>query len=165
MMPPLGEKLKERDEGLRQIQKFLEKLEMPGRLSEKKWTAFLKQASQFFVKENKLWRKVYSGRHQVIIMDRRERYLVLVKAHDQLGHKGFFMTCQTLVDWFWWPHIDDNICWFILTCHHVRCSLWNMLLSHLPFRFWLHSSKKPISIQCTCHYHMDISTLCKLTAA
>ncbi|XP_006462043.1 hypothetical protein AGABI2DRAFT_55477, partial [Agaricus bisporus var. bisporus H97] len=54
------------------------------------------------------------------VVDRKERFILLIQSHDKLGHKGFFATRRTLVDHFWWPCIDNDIRWFISTCHQCQ---------------------------------------------
>ena len=41
-------------------------------------------------------------------------------AHDKLGHKGFYSTRRTLLDRFWWPSLEQNVKWFVDTCHECQ---------------------------------------------
>ncbi|KAF9439914.1 hypothetical protein P691DRAFT_689323 [Macrolepiota fuliginosa MF-IS2] len=45
------------------------------------------------------------------------QFCLLISAHDQLGHKGFYVMHHTLADQFWWPDSTSDIHWLIDTCH------------------------------------------------
>src|SRR5271156_1247729 len=38
-------------------------------------------------------------------------------AHNDVGHHGFFVTNALITERYWWPHMAQDIAWFILTCH------------------------------------------------
>ncbi|KXN81667.1 hypothetical protein AN958_04006 [Leucoagaricus sp. SymC.cos] len=82
----------EKDLELNQIRKFLGTMTMPEGLTVKAKICFLKCASKFFIRGRRLWRKEMGGRHQVVVMDARERFRLLIESHDQLGHKGLYAT-------------------------------------------------------------------------
>lgn len=84
--------MRKKDYEVVKIRGFLETMKMPGELTGKAKQAFLKQAYKFFVTDGKLWRKEYGGRHRVVILERHTHYRLLIESHDQLGHKGYFMT-------------------------------------------------------------------------
>ncbi|KAF8574349.1 hypothetical protein K439DRAFT_857057, partial [Ramaria rubella] len=75
------------------------------------------------------WRRQHSGYHQLVIKPKRQLVLI-IEVHDKLGHKGFYSTCQTLLDWFWWPGLERNLVWFIKTCH--ECQLCNTAHIFIP---------------------------------
>ncbi|EIM84037.1 uncharacterized protein STEHIDRAFT_28021, partial [Stereum hirsutum FP-91666 SS1] len=37
--------------------------------------------------------------------------------HDDVGHKGFYATRALLSERCWWPHMRQDIAWFVKTCH------------------------------------------------
>jgi Integrase zinc binding domain len=39
---------------------------------------------------------------------------------DRLGHKGFYSTHRTLFDRFWWPSLDQDVRWYVETCHECQ---------------------------------------------
>jgi len=41
-------------------------------------------------------------------------------AHNNLGHKGFYLTRHTIFDRFWWPSLEQDIKWYITTCHQCQ---------------------------------------------
>jgi len=114
------EGMSRREKELREIRNFLETMKMPEKLTEKVKQQFLQHASRFFLKEGKMWRQEHQGQHQQVIEGHEKRYQLLTKAHDQLDHKGFYATRQTLNNRFWWPTLNADIQWIISTCHQCQ---------------------------------------------
>src|SRR5271168_4507506 len=104
---------------LQHIRAFLEDLRFPFDLSQKQRDTFLRQASRFFIKEGKLCRKIDSGRNKLVVA-LGDRLKILQRTHDSLGHKGIYATRRTIADRFWWPSLDEDIAWFIKTCHQCQ---------------------------------------------
>ena len=42
------------------------------------------------------------------------------ETHDKLGHHGFYPTQHTVADHFWWPLLDQDVTWYIKTCHQCQ---------------------------------------------
>ena len=70
---------------------------------------------KFFLRNGKLWRKDPYGRHQLVATP-ASRYTILVAAHDDIAHKGFYATNALISERFWWPAMRADIVWFIHTC-------------------------------------------------
>ncbi|KAF8815692.1 hypothetical protein BYT27DRAFT_7079253, partial [Phlegmacium glaucopus] len=113
---PSTEKGREREEELKEIQRFLETLQLPGDVTHAKRDLFIKKTSKFFYRGGKLWRQERNGRHQIVLFG-KDRLETLTATHDSIGHKGFYTTRKILTDRFWWPFLDDAVHWFINTCH------------------------------------------------
>ncbi|ETW76074.1 hypothetical protein HETIRDRAFT_330366 [Heterobasidion irregulare TC 32-1] len=45
------------------------------------------------------------------------RITILTAAHDDVAHKGFYATTALIAEHFWWPHMRQDISWFVWTCH------------------------------------------------
>ncbi|TFK16375.1 hypothetical protein FA15DRAFT_549116, partial [Coprinopsis marcescibilis] len=52
------------------------------------------------------------------------------KAHDELGHKGAFVTHSHLAARFWWPNLFADIKFFVRSCH--ECQIRSMKQHHIP---------------------------------
>jgi hypothetical protein len=115
---------------LEQVKTYLESFELPSEnIKEENKAKFIRYASQFFVQEGLLYRRQKGGRHQrVLSLD--DRLPVLVQAHDDLGHRGFFPVRRALLDRFWWPSMAEDIKWYLKTCH--ICQIRNFFQLHLP---------------------------------
>ena len=104
---------------IQQICDFLQTLQPPKDLSCSKLTGFLHQASEYFISGEKLCWKQGSGRHQ-LVMDIKDRFKILHKAHNDLGHKGIYSMQRLILDQFWWPSVEEDVNWFIKTCHQCQ---------------------------------------------
>jgi len=83
---------KKREVELREIRRFLETLKVPEKLTRKDKQCFLQHIGKFFLQGGKMWWREHQGRHQQVIEEQEKYYQLLIEAHDQLGHKGFYAT-------------------------------------------------------------------------
>ena len=102
------------------IKDFLITAQKPTNIDDTIFRKFIKRVSRFFIKNEQLWRWGSSQFHQLVVLPAAERLSLISQAHDQLGHKGFYLTCRTLTDHFWWPGIHQDIAWFVKTCHECQ---------------------------------------------
>ena len=124
---PRSDKAVQDDRRLRMIEAFLKDPTasvLKPKIDQKK---FIKSATRFFVLNNKLWRKDQQGRHKLVIWPEK-RLQLIQQAHDDLGHKGVFMVRQRLGERFWWPHMEDDVKWFVCTCHECQVRLTTKIL-------------------------------------
>ena len=116
---PRSENAEQRDRDLKLIEEFLRNPTRPTNTPKIDHKRFIKSVTEFFVMDNKLWRKDRHGRHKLVI--KKDKGLQLLKeAHDELGHKGIFTVKRRLGERFWWPHMDEDIKWFVQTCHECQ---------------------------------------------
>ena len=119
----------ERESKLEAIHRFLEKPQQISEMQEQEFRKFVKKASEFFVLKRKLWRKDRSGRHKQVVQE--DKWLEIIRwAHDDLGHKGVFTVHSRIGERFWWPSMDDDIKWYIKTCH--ECQVRNLKKIMIP---------------------------------
>ena len=85
-------------------------------MDDAEYKTFMRYATEFFIYGDKLWRKDQKGQHKVVIPQNRRLYLI-TSAHNDVGHHGFYATDALLTERYWWPHMANDITWFILTCH------------------------------------------------
>src|SRR5271156_331349 len=104
------------DERIVEVQRWLETLERPHNMNDTTYKTFIRYCTEFFVKGDRLWRKEAQGRHKMVIPPGRRLFLIHT-AHNDVGHHGFFATNALLAQRYWWPHMADDITWFIRTCH------------------------------------------------
>src|SRR5271155_2570905 len=103
------------DDKLQKVRPWLDTLQRPDNLTDPEYKTFMRYCTEFFVSENRLWQKDPRGPKTVIF---RERQLFLISiAHNNVGHHGFFATNALITERYWWPHMSQDIAWFILTCH------------------------------------------------
>ena len=116
---PRSKKAEQRDRDLKLIEEFLRNPTRPTNTPKIDHKRFIKSVTEFFVMDNKLWRKDRHGRHKLVIK-KDKRLQLLKEAHDELGHKGIFTVKRRLGERFWWPHMDEDIKWFVQTCHECQ---------------------------------------------
>ncbi len=85
-------------------------------------TKFIRRASDFFVLDGQLWRKHHSGNHKLVIPS-------LVGSHywykrtQTSGTRVFSRYVYVLLERFWWPSLEEDVKWFIKTCHECQLRL------------------------------------------
>lgn len=126
---PRTPKASGKDARMLEIETFLRTSKAPVGLTEPAMRNFVRQALNFFYRDGKLWRKDNHGKHKVYIHPGRRLYLIRA-AHDSLGHKGIFVIRTRLLERFWWPYLDQDVRWFVKTCH--QCQIRSSFKLHIP---------------------------------
>ena len=73
----------------------------------------------YFLVRKKLFRKTKGGGAQLV--PEQETHIRLIEyAHDHLGHKGVFATTRNILIRFWWPHMNEDVRWWIRKCHECQ---------------------------------------------
>jgi hypothetical protein len=118
---PRSDKANRADDRLLLVEEFLRTGSRPSELptNDRLITQFVRYASDFFILDDKLWRKRPNGRHQLVIPPSR-RLSILAQTHDALGHKGIYVTKHRLLERVWWPHLDQDVVWYIRSCHECQ---------------------------------------------
>ena len=97
------------------VRSWLDSLIRPDDISDSDYASFIRFAMKFFLRDAKLWRKDASGCHKLVATP-SSRYAVIVSAHDDVAHKGFYATHALISERFWWPAMRADIAWFVRTC-------------------------------------------------
>jgi hypothetical protein len=112
-------------------------------LSDSDFCKFMQYGSGFFLSNGKLWRRDMHGRHKIVV-PKEKRYELLKEVHDILGHKKIYAVQMQLLEQFWWPFLDQDIKWFVQTCH--QCQVCQMCYHHIP-----PTVAAPASLFCKAH--------------
>lgn len=126
---PRSERAKAREKRLEMVRGVLEDLRRPQDMSDAAFRQLVRYAAEFFVKGDALWRKGKDGRHQLVPAPEK-RIELLAAVHDSLGHKGVFSVRSRMLDRFWWPNLDDDVKWYVRTCH--ECQVRQRTMLHIP---------------------------------
>jgi hypothetical protein len=113
---PRSETAIKADETLKKVQPWLETLQRPENTTNAAYKTFMRYCTEFFIAHDKLWRKDPKGHHKLVVPQERRLFLI-TSAHNDVGHHGYFATHALLAERYWWPHMAQDISWFILTCH------------------------------------------------
>ena len=97
------------------VRSWLDSLLRPDGMSDSDYASFIRFTTKFFLCNGKLWRKDSSGCHKLVTTP-VSRYTVLVSAHNDVAHKGFYATHGLITEQFWWPVMHGDIAWFVHTC-------------------------------------------------
>jgi Integrase zinc binding domain len=85
-------------------------------MSDTKYSTFLRFTTGFFKDSKHLWQWHPHGVHQLIIW--QSRWLAILQSiHDNISHKQFYATRAAVLEHFWWLHVNEDIVWFMHTCH------------------------------------------------
>src|SRR5271168_2268162 len=103
------------DQCLLKVQPWLETLQRPLDFTDSEYKTFMRFCTEFFISEGRLWRKNPKGHKTVIAKPRR--LFLMATAHNDTGHHGFYSTNALIAERYWWPHMAQDIAWYILTCH------------------------------------------------
>jgi hypothetical protein len=89
----------------------------------------MQYSSGFFICNGKLWHCDTHGRHKIVVL-KEKGYKLLKEVHDILGHKKIYAIHMQLLEQFWWPFLNQDVKWFIQTCH--QCQVHQMCYHHIP---------------------------------
>ena len=113
---PRSKNAKSDDLKLTAVRQWHSDLHRPPSLTDKQYATFIRYATEFFPDQDRLWRKDSHGAHKLVLHPERRLY-VLRHIHDNIGHHRFYATRATLLQRFWWPHLQADLVWFIRSCH------------------------------------------------
>jgi len=104
-----SDRAKAKDTELKKIMDFLMNPLQRDGMEAEELKVLIRKASGFFVADERLWKKDSRAKHKLVVDE--EKWLDLLRqAHDDLGHKGIFTTRTRILERFWWPYFDDDIC-------------------------------------------------------
>ena len=89
----------------------------------------ISKVSSFFVADRQLWKKDSRAKHKLVV-DEEKQLDLLRQAHSDLSHKGIFTTHTQILEQFLWPYFDNNIRWYLKTCHEYQ--VWSMQHLYIP---------------------------------
>src|SRR4051794_16039483 len=116
---PRSEKARKQDEDIARIREFLDDSRRKEGMEGKEFQRLVKRAGGYFVMDQKLWKRHPTGRHQLFV-EESKRGKLIKEAHDDLGHKGPFVTWTRLLERFWWPLLDQDVQWYCRSCHQCQ---------------------------------------------
>ena len=117
----MSDKVRTMDERLERVRELIVSESRPHALNDQEFEALIRFAMRFFVHKGELWCRERSRQHQIVACTHKH-YALLRAAHDKLGHKGVFSVRSCLSMCFWWPMLEQDIKWFVRTCH--ECQIW-----------------------------------------
>jgi hypothetical protein len=130
---PRSKKAEAADDRIAAVEKLLknpfEKSSGNVEIDEPETRQLVKYASKFFYMDGRLMKRDFQGRHKIVLPKDR-RLSIMQQAHDAIGHKGVFSTLCNIRTRFWWPMLEDDVKWFVHTCH--ACQIRQTIRLHIP---------------------------------
>jgi hypothetical protein len=118
------------DEGLKDIFKFLTMLEAPSYDSIQDQRRFVQRATQYFVKDGKMWKRRKNKTPLLVVFDHARRLAILTQAHEGLGHRGEQAVFETVRERYYWPHLRQDVCHHVRSCH--QCQIRSTVKMKIP---------------------------------
>jgi len=144
-MIPWSNKAKAKDDELKRVAKFLVDPTQREGMNTKELKVLIRKASGFFVVDRWLWKKDPRMRHKLVV-EKRKQLGILRQVYDELGHKGIFTTHTYILECFWWPYFNDDICWYLKTCY--ECQVRSTQHLYIPLTI-------PIPLSLFCKIYID----------
>lgn len=116
---PRSERFATLDSRLVQVEAFLRNPVRPEDTSDTAFKQLVRYSTEFFIRDDKLWRRDRHLLHKLVIPPER-RFNLIRQAHDDLGHKGTFTIRARLLTRFWWPGLDQDVQWYLRTCPYCQ---------------------------------------------
>jgi len=118
------------DDNLRKIYRFLTTLEAPPYDSPQDQKRFIQKATQYFVKDEKMWKRRRYMPPLLVILDQDRRLAILTQAHEDLGHRGEQAVFETVRERYYWPHLRQDIRHHVRSCH--QCQIRSTIKMKIP---------------------------------
>jgi hypothetical protein len=99
---------------------------------------------------------------------KEKRYELLKYVYDTLGHMKIYAVQMQLLDQLWWLFLNQDIKWFVQTCHqcqvHQMCYHYILLMvAALTPSFWK-AYINTMYMPCTSRYHYIVQAHCLLSS-
>ena len=108
LIVPGAEQANKVDEHLIKVQKWLETLTRPDKMTDTEYKTFMRYCTEFFIFNEWLWCKDTKGQHKMVIAQEQQLFL-MASAHNDIGHHSFYVMNALLMEWYWWPFMAQDI--------------------------------------------------------
>ena len=90
--------------------------------------------------DGRLYKKNTENNGLQLVVVEENRMRLLKSCHDDMGHRGAYATGKLLQQRFWWPGIEEDVIWYVRTCHlcqiRQKCALEiPPVVTHMPSIF------------------------------
>jgi transposase InsO family protein len=113
-----------------EIQTFLESLETPIFGTVQKKRRFLTKATEFFIKDQKLFKRNGDRPPLLVIQTPEQKLSILKQAHEGTGHRGVQAVFELIRHKFFWPYFRADIHHHVKSCHD--CQIRSLKRTEIP---------------------------------
>lgn len=110
--------------------RFLTTLRLPTIISLRERKRLLKKASEYYIKEDKMFKRNGNRSPLLVVFDQQLRLDLLTQAHEKLGHKGEQAVFEILRLRFFWPHLRAAVRHHVSSCH--ECQIRSLKKMEIP---------------------------------
>jgi hypothetical protein len=154
------------DRKLEMAHDWLTFLERPEGLSDQDYEALVHFTSRFFLDDYILWKHNPQGAHQRVLY-RHRRIEAIKAAHDDAGHRSFYVMQALLHERYWWPLMGNDIAWYVKTCHICQtCQTRQVLIPPVvatPAPLFAKMYMDTMHLPCSGGYSYIVQGRCSLT--
>jgi transposase InsO family protein len=102
---------------LRDIESALETRRTPLHLKTKKDRArFLQKVKQYFLKDGAMFKYNRQRMPRQVVFEKQRRVKIMIKAHEELGHRGEYSVWELINKRFFWPKLRKDVHNHIRSC-------------------------------------------------
>jgi len=113
-----------------EIRNFLESLETPVFNTVQKKRRFLAKATEFFIKEKRLFKRNGDRPPLLVIFTPEQKLSILKQAHEGTGHRGIQAVFELIRHKFFWPYFRADIHHHVKSCHD--CQIRSLKRTEIP---------------------------------
>jgi len=96
--------------------RYLEKGERPEGTSAREFRKLKLQATKYFARGGRIYRKREEGQHQEVVMEKGRRETYLKGSHEDTGHRGREETYRRVALRAWWPGMEKDVREWVKGC-------------------------------------------------
>ena len=129
------------DEHYHKIIRFLQTLQVPTEVPEKKARHFRKEATQYNVADRVLYRRNTKNRvSRKVIYHENVKMAILKALHEESGHRGRDGTAKEILERYWWRNVYRDTKEHVRSCdecqHRLNVRVEEVLLPNLKSTMW-----------------------------
>src|SRR6266478_694262 len=141
-----------------EIRNFLESLETPVFNTVQKKRRFLAKATEFFIKEKRLFKRNGDRPPLLVIFTPEQKLSILKQAHEGTDHRGVQAVFELIRHKFFWPYFRADIHHHVKSCHDCQIRSLKRTEFLSQYQHQPHSLPKFISTLCICQKVQKISS-------
>ena len=112
------------------IYHFLQTLKTPHFETTQKKRRFLTKATEFFIKEGRLFKRNGDRPPLLVIRTPEQKLSILKQAHEGTGHRGVMAVFELIRHKFFWPYFRADIHHHVKSCHD--CQIRSLKKTEIP---------------------------------
>jgi hypothetical protein len=113
--------IRKQEDLLSEIYHFLSTYEKPVRDSVQTMKRFIKKATEFFLKDERMYKRNGTQVPLLVIFNSQKKIAILTQAHEKLGHRGEQAVYDLVRSRFHWPYLRPDVHHRVASC--LECQI------------------------------------------